>query len=118
MPTSDADLARQQAEVEKLRQQVTEAERGLVSAQQELANDVTANALEKEKNALQARLAELKGASTKTAVKEGAAVVLDPDGTVAAHEEAKQSALAEAGELPAPEDVAPASPTSRKGGSR
>ncbi len=112
MPTSDEDLAKEQAAVEKLREQVASEEATLLQRQQELANDVTANALQREKAALQARLDQLKGQSKVAAVREGAAAVVDPVKHAASIEDAKSAALVESGAVPA--EAMPAT-TEKKG---
>lgn len=121
MPTSDEELAAKAASVEKLRSQVTEAQATLVNRQRELANDVTANALDREAEKLQSQLALLKEQGKVANVRDGAAAVVDPEGTAAKHEDAKQAALAETGDLPAVAAEAAAADSgasSKRGGSR
>jgi hypothetical protein len=77
MPTSDEDLQKKAERVQKLREQVTNAEATRVQREADLANDITMRQLEAEEAALEARLAVAKEAGKVANVKQGAAAPLD-----------------------------------------
>ena len=77
MPTSEEDLQRKAEELQKLREQVQDAETVRVEREREIANDVTMRQLEAEEAALRARLAVAKDAGKVAAVKSGAAAPLE-----------------------------------------
>lgn len=81
MPTSDEDLQKLQEDTAKLRGQVKAERAKKLEHEQSLSNDITAGVLKEEQVRLQAQLAELKATSSASAVKDGAAAVLDPEGT-------------------------------------
>lgn len=72
MPTSHEDLAKKAEEVQKLREQVVDAEATRVQREQDLSNDLAMGQLEVEEAALRARLATAKAQSKVTAVRSGA----------------------------------------------
>ncbi len=98
MPTSDDDLLKKQANVEKLRQQLVTAEASRVNRELELSNDVTAAQLDAEAARLEADLAVAKDLSRVTAVKSGASAPLDTARDLLKAEIARGSALAAARE--------------------
>jgi len=65
MPTSNEDLQKLRDEVESLRGEVKDAEAERQRGERELANDVTKANLEREREALKARLATAKAAAEK-----------------------------------------------------
>lgn len=71
MPTSDEELQRKAEAVQKLREQVTEAEAQREQRELDTANDVTMTQLEAEEAALRARLAQAKEAGKVASVKSG-----------------------------------------------
>lgn len=77
MPTSDEDLAKEQARVEKLRQQLADEEAKRVERERSLANDITLAQLQAEAAQLEARLAVAKEQGKVATVKDGAAAPLD-----------------------------------------
>jgi hypothetical protein len=77
MPTSEEELQKQSQRVEKLRQQVADAESVRVQRERDLANDVTMAQLQAEEAMLEARLAAAKDAGKVGSVKEGAEAPLD-----------------------------------------
>ena len=77
MPTSDEDLQKQAERVQKLREQVADAEAKRTERERELANDVTMTQLQAEAAALEARLAVAKEQGKVGSVKEGASAPLD-----------------------------------------
>jgi hypothetical protein len=87
-PVSDADLAKKQERVARLRAQVEEANRTRITREQQQANTITMAQLDAEEARLEAELAAAKSASRVGAVKEGAS------GPLAAAKEEK--AVAEA----------------------
>jgi len=77
MATTDEDLAKKAAQVQRLREQVVAAESQRVSREAEVANDITMRQLEAEETRLQAQLAAAKNDSKASSVNAGAASVLD-----------------------------------------
>lgn len=77
MPTSDEDLQKKQAHVQKLRQQLAAAEASRTAREAELANDVTAAQLDAEAARLEADLASAKDLAKVGSVKAAAAAPLD-----------------------------------------
>lgn len=77
MPTSDEDLQKKAERVQKLREQVSNAQATREQRERDLANDVTMRQLEAEEAALEARLAVAKDAGKVASVKEGTSTVLD-----------------------------------------
>jgi acetylornithine/succinyldiaminopimelate/putrescine aminotransferase len=72
MPTSDEDLAKKADNVQKLREQVADAEAKRVERERAVSNDLTFAQLESEEAALRARLAAAREASKVTTVNSGA----------------------------------------------
>jgi hypothetical protein len=77
MATSDEEVQNKAEAVEKLRQQVADAEVARVAREQELSNDLTMAGLEAEEERLKARLAVAKDAGKVSAVKGGAGAPLE-----------------------------------------
>ena len=77
MPTSDEDLQKEMDRVQKLREQVADAEAKRVSRERELANDVTMNQLQAEAAQLEARLTVQSDSSKVANVKSGAAAPIE-----------------------------------------
>jgi hypothetical protein len=76
-PVSDADLAKKQERVAKLRAQVEEAERTRVERERDQANTITMAQLDAEEARLQAQLDSAKAAGRVSTVKEGASGPLE-----------------------------------------
>lgn len=76
-PVSDADLAKKQERVARLRQQVEDAERTRVTREQQQANTITMAQLEAEEARLEAQLAAAKEAGKVGAVKDGVSAPLE-----------------------------------------
>lgn len=74
---SDEDLAKQQARVEKLRQQVEDAERTRSIREREYANAITMEQLRAEEARLQSQLDAAKADARVSSVKEGASGPLE-----------------------------------------
>ena len=74
---SDEDLAKQQERVNKLRQQVAEAEATRTAREREQANAITMEQLKAEEARLQANLDAAKAGGSASAVKEGASGPLE-----------------------------------------
>jgi len=72
VPTSDEDLQAQAEKVEKLRQQVVDADANRENRERELSNDIAMTQLQAEEAALQARLAVAKESGKVASVKAGA----------------------------------------------
>lgn len=103
MPTSDEDLAKKAEEVQKLREQVSDAEAMRVQRERDVSNELAMGQLEAEEAALRARLATAKAQSKVTAVKGGAAAPLDAvkeqmERSVAQQQAAEDAAKAEKGD--------------------
>lgn len=77
MPTSDEELQKQSERVQKLREQVAEAEAKRVEREREVANDITMAQLKAEEAQLEARLTVAREAGKVNAVKAGVAAPLD-----------------------------------------
>lgn len=77
MPTSDEDLQAQADKVEKLREQVANAEAKRTERERELSNDITMTQLQAEEAALEARLTVAKEQGKVGSVKAGAGAPLD-----------------------------------------
>jgi hypothetical protein len=92
--TTDKELATKRARVEKLRQQLANAESTRVAREQETSNDVLAAQLDAEASQLEAQLAEAKRTSKVTVVREGVQTITD----VARDDVAAAEAQAEATE--------------------
>lgn len=71
MPTSDEDLDKQKDKVQKLREDVAQAEATRINREASLANDETMLRLQTEEAQLRARLAEVKESSKASSVKAG-----------------------------------------------
>jgi hypothetical protein len=110
MPTSDEDLQKQSERVQKLREQVADAEAKRVERESSLANDVTMAQLQAEEAALEARLAVAKEAGKVGNVKSGASAPLD-----AAKEQLKRAVAQKEAAEKAPEEAARQSETADKG---
>lgn len=72
MPTSDEDLQKKADDVQKLREQVADAEAKRVERERVVSNDLHMAQLESEEAALRARLAQAREASKVSNVKSGA----------------------------------------------
>lgn len=77
MATSDEDLASKADSVQKLREQVQEAEAKRVMRENEISNDITMKQLEAEEASLQARLTAARDGAKVATVKDGASAPLD-----------------------------------------
>ncbi len=88
---SDEELAQKQAAVEKLRQQVADAEATRVANERSTANAITYAQLDAEQARLEAQLAAAKSAGTKTAAREAAAPLIEvaKEDRAAAQQQAK-----------------------------
>lgn len=91
---SDEDLAAQQAKVEKLRQQVEDAERTRLENERSQHNAIRMAELQAEEARLTAQLTEARAVATKTAAREGAAAPLEAARNAAAQAQ-EQAAAAE-----------------------
>lgn len=89
MPTSDEDLAKKADSVQKLREQVADAEAKRVERERSVSNDITMAQLESEEAALRARLAAAREASKVSTVKSGA------EAPLAAAKEQMEAAVAQ-----------------------
>lgn len=72
MPTSQEDLNKKAEAVQRLRQQVADAEAERLGRESELANDITLKQLETEEALLKARLATVREGKKVSSVKQGA----------------------------------------------
>jgi cytochrome c1 len=77
MPTTDEEVAKKAAHVQRLREQVAAAQDQRVTRVSELSNDITMRQLEVEESRLQAQLDLAKNDAKVTTVKAGASTLLD-----------------------------------------
>lgn len=111
MPTSDEDLQKEAERVQKLREQVSNAEAKRTERERELANDVTMTQLQAEAAALEARLAVAKEAGKVSSVKDGASAPLD-----AAKEQLRRAVAQKEAAEAAPKESARATESTGTGG--
>lgn len=97
MPTSDEELQKKAEDVDKLRQQVANAEATREQREKELANDITLKQLEAEEASLKARLAVSKDAGKVSNVRDGAAAPLNAVGEMMERAVAQQKAAEHTG---------------------
>lgn len=91
MTTTDKELATKRARVQKLREQLADAEAKRVAQEQDMSNDVLAAQLDAEAAQLEVQLAEAKRTSKVTVVREGVSSITDTarDDVAAAEAQAK-----------------------------
>lgn len=77
MPTTDDELAKKRDKLEKLREQVAEAEDTRLQRERELSNDISAAELDAEEARLTHRLSIAKEMSKVSVVKAGAAQIFE-----------------------------------------
>jgi hypothetical protein len=114
MSVSDEDVQKKADDVQKLREQVQDAEANRVSREAELSNQFTINQLEAEEAQLRARLAVAKEAGKVAAVKAGAdaplAAVKAQMEQAVAQEKAATEKPSEEGQVPTSVDTTPEPP--------